>query len=227
MEFTIGNTASLPRTMVEDLERYRHRVFVQTLGWELQCGDEFETDQFDRDDTVYVIAQDEFGEINGCARLLPTTRPYLLGEVFPELLGELSVPCSPDIWELSRFAAMDFSAGSDMAPAQARGQVSSPIAVGLLKAARDCASQHGAKRLLTVSPVGVERLLRKAGFDAHRVAPPKVIDGYPLFACAIHCDGPTDAPSADDSAWRAQGMVAGNRQTSWLDAQRFTASLSN
>ena len=59
--------------------------------------------------------------------MLPTTRPYLLDEVFPHLLHGIAPPHSPDVWELSRFAAMDFSVQASSALAQ----FSSPIAVGL------------------------------------------------------------------------------------------------
>ena len=50
------------------------------------------------------------------------------------------------------------------------------------------AATQGAKRLITVSPVGVERLLAKAGFHAHRAGPPMIVDGHPIFACWIETD---------------------------------------
>ncbi|UUZ50691.1 hypothetical protein LP420_13640 [Massilia sp. B-10] len=79
------------------------------MKWDLKTSDGLELDQFDRPDTLYMVSQDELGQVNGCARLLPTSQPYLLGEVFPELMNGLPVPCSPDVWELSRFAAVDFN----------------------------------------------------------------------------------------------------------------------
>jgi N-acyl-L-homoserine lactone synthetase len=63
--------------------------------------------------------------------------------------------------------------------------MSSDIAIALLQAAIDCAAKNGAKRLITVSPLGIERLLRKAGFKAHRAGPPTMVDGHPIFACWI------------------------------------------
>ena len=59
-----------------------------------------ELDQFDRKDTVYVVSQDEDGLVNGCARLLPTHRPYLLGEVFPQLMNGQEVALCPFLWNL-------------------------------------------------------------------------------------------------------------------------------
>ncbi len=184
MNIVTGTPADLSLEVMAGVARYRHRVFVEKLGWQLRCENELEYDQFDRDDTVYVVAHNRDHEVVGTARLLPTTRPYLLDEVFPQLLQGLEAPHSPDVWELSRFAAVDFSDQGSSALAQ----FSSPIAVGLLQACLECAARHGAKRFITVSPLGVERLLRIAGFRAHRLAPPTIVDGNPVFACSISCE---------------------------------------
>ena len=50
------------------------------------------------------------------------------------------------------------------------------------------ARRHGVQRIITVSPLGVERLLRREGFRAHRAGPPMVIGGHPIFACWIEVD---------------------------------------
>ncbi|SDG95259.1 acyl-homoserine-lactone synthase [Propionivibrio dicarboxylicus] len=185
MDILSGMRAGLPAGLYRGLASYRHEVFVEMLGWsDLATPDRLERDQFDREDTVYVLARDDSNRISGCARLLPTVRPYLLAEVFPELLNGAVPPSSPDIWELSRFAAVDVSAASCIQS----GQFSSHIAVALLKGAIETASGLGAKRLITVSPLGVERLLRHAGFRAHRAGPPLVVGGHPLFACWIEID---------------------------------------
>jgi acyl homoserine lactone synthase len=179
-----GTPADLSLEIMAGVARYRHKVFVEKLGWQLRCENALEYDQFDRDDTVYVVAHNRDHEVVGTARLLPTTRPYLLDEVFPHLLHGMEPPHSPDVWELSRFAAVDFSVQGSSALAQ----FSSPIAVGLLQASLECAARHGARRFITVSPLGVERLLRIAGFRAHRLAPPTMVDGNPVFACSISCE---------------------------------------
>lgn len=177
----ISGTAGSLMGAYQQVASYRHKVFVENLGWDLHSPGGLEQDQFDRPDTVYVAARDDVGEICGCARLLPTTRPYLLSEVFPQLLNGAALPNSPDVWELSRFATVDFNS-PDLSPLR---QMSSEIAIDLLHAAIDCAAKQGAKRLITVSPLGIERLLRNAGFKAHRAGPPMKIDGHLIFACWI------------------------------------------
>lgn len=180
MNIVAGTAGSLMGTY-QQVASYRHKVFVENLGWDLHSPDGYEQDQFDRPDTVYVAARNDEEEICGCARLLPTTHPYLLSEVFPQLLNGMAPPNSPDIWELSRFATVDFNS-ADRSPLR---QMSSEIAIDLLQAAIDCAAKHGAKKLITVSPLGIERLLRNAGFKSHRAGPPMRIDGHLIFACWI------------------------------------------
>lgn len=181
MRVISGAVAGLPEGYYGRVAHYRHRVFVEQLGWRLQVQDGAEVDQFDRPDTVYVMVEDEAGNIAGCSRLLPTTQPYLLAEVFPQLLNGLAPPSDARVWELSRFAAMDFNARA----ATPLAQFASSATALLMRASVACAAEHGAQRLITVSPVGIERLIRRLGLQAHRAGPPMIIDGHAIFACWI------------------------------------------
>ncbi|HEY4972660.1 MAG TPA: acyl-homoserine-lactone synthase [Steroidobacteraceae bacterium] len=181
MRVISGAVAALPEGYYGRVTHYRHRVFVEQLGWRLHAQDGSETDQFDRPDTVYVMVEDETGNIAGCSRLLPTTQPYLLAEVFPQLLNGLAPPSDATVWELSRFAAMDFNARA----ATPLAQFSNSATALLMRASVRCAAEHGAQRLITVSPVGIERLIRRLGIQAHRAGPPMIIDEHAIFACWI------------------------------------------
>jgi acyl homoserine lactone synthase len=166
------------------LAQYRHEVFVEQLGWDLPLADNrFERDQYDRDDTVYVVARDESDTICGCARLLPTTRPYLLRDVFPFLLApDMPAPEAPDVWELSRFAASPRTAGDESASWAVRPMLASVVA---------CAAQLGARQLIGVTFASMERLFRRIGVHAHRAGPAQRIDGRMVVACWIDIDGQT------------------------------------
>lgn len=181
MQFYSGHQHTLPDKIFLELGNYRHKIFVERLGWDLTTNNGQEIDQFDRTDTIYVVAKNDAGRILGCARLLPTTSPYLLSEIFPELLNGLPPPSSPDVWELSRFAAVDI----DDPVTKGGAQFSASISVALLKEAMRRAHALGAKRLLTVTTLAVERLIRRTGINSHRAGPPLIIDGFPLTACWI------------------------------------------
>src|ERR1700759_1444519 len=99
-----GTQRQLHRRVESDLAAYRYKVFVEHLGWDLpitQIGSE--RDQFDHPDTFYVVVKDVDERICGCPRRLPTTNPYLLVTVFPQLVGHQPLPASDDVWELSRY----------------------------------------------------------------------------------------------------------------------------
>jgi acyl homoserine lactone synthase len=62
------------------------------------------TDRFDDEDPLYLMSvNDETGALQGIVRLLPTTGPYMLRDVFSVLVPG-GAPESPLIWESSRFA---------------------------------------------------------------------------------------------------------------------------
>jgi acyl homoserine lactone synthase len=189
MRVISGAAAGLPEGYYGRVTHYRHRVFVEQLGWRLQVHDGAETDQFDRPDTVYVMVEDEPGNIVGCSRLLQTTRPYVVAELFPQLLNGLPPPHDATVWELSRFAAMNFNARAATPLAQF---ASSPTAL-LMRASVACAAERGARRLITASPVGIERLIRRLGLQAHRAGPPMMVDGHAIFACWIEVQGSQNA----------------------------------
>jgi hypothetical protein len=51
------------------------------------------------------------------------------------------------------------------------------------------------QRLITVSPLGIERLIRRLGLQAHRAGPPMIIHGHAIFACWIEVNGSENACS--------------------------------
>ena len=81
---------------LDEHHQIRHRIYVE----ELQCrglkprADKREYDQFDMDETVYVLALEE-GRVVGGLRLVPTTGPHLIADVFPHFASMQGVPRAP------------------------------------------------------------------------------------------------------------------------------------
>ena len=85
--------------------RNRAETFSERLGWEVVVKDGFERDCFDDANPLYLVSVDpDTEEYWGSLRLLPTTGPNMLRDVFPQLLdgGYLE---SATIWESSRICA--------------------------------------------------------------------------------------------------------------------------
>jgi acyl-homoserine lactone synthase len=89
-------------SLMNQVHRLRHEVFVGELGWkDLASDDGLETDDFDHDDAVHHICVRN-DKVAGYQRMLPTVLPHLLSDVFPELCVGRS-PRGPDIFELTRY----------------------------------------------------------------------------------------------------------------------------
>jgi N-acyl-L-homoserine lactone synthetase len=181
MNFFSGMTTEYPTELYRELLRYRYRIFVEKLGWNVPTKDGMEFDEFDRDDTVYVTARDPRGRINGCTRLLPTSKPYLLAEVFPQLMNGRALPRRDDVWELSRFAAHSPNLDATVQ----RNCFLSPAASKLLHYSIEDAARRGAKNLVFVSTAGMEGLMRRDDINVRSVGPSRVVGGHRVSACWI------------------------------------------
>jgi acyl-homoserine lactone synthase len=88
--------------LFDTMHRDRKRVFVDTLKWDIAHDGIREADQYDTDAADYLILRDtNSGEHLGSVRILPTTGPHMLGDVF-DFLCEGKVPRGPHIREITR-----------------------------------------------------------------------------------------------------------------------------
>lgn len=181
-QFFAGTAKEWPAHIYPEFLRYRHRIFVEKLGWNLPGHDGMEFDQFDREDTIHIAACNRVGEINAYSRLLPTLKPYLLAEVFPQLMDGRCLPRRRDTWELSRFTARD---PYMIAPAARKSLFFSLRSIELLCHSVAVAASQGAKNLLFVACPGMVTLVERANFDVQAMGPAKIIDGHRILAAQI------------------------------------------
>lgn len=95
-----ASSESLRREVFE----FRHRIFVRHLDWDITHYDRLEFDEFDALLPFYMIYRSYENNIRAVWRLLPTTGPYMLRNIFPHFLGSKKAPQSKNVWEISRFA---------------------------------------------------------------------------------------------------------------------------
>jgi acyl homoserine lactone synthase len=181
MKFFSGTSNEWSAQTYLQLLRYRYRIFVEKLGWDVPRNGDMESDQFDREDTVHVMANDGAGEVSAYSRLLPTVKPYLLAEVFPQLMDGHRLPRCEDTWELSRFTAQD-PRSTDLT---ARHFSFSPMTVALLRYTVSTAASQGAKNLIFVGSPGMVTLGERAGFNVQKIGKPRVIGGHRVLAGMI------------------------------------------
>jgi acyl homoserine lactone synthase len=176
VRFVVGTAKDIPTSLYLSMGRFRYETFVEMLHWHLPDSDEttrLEFDCFDTQSAKYVIGINGEGVIIACARLLPTTRPYLLQCVFPSLVEKDTLPNSDDVWEISRLAVER----SQTAIFQLSQQ--------LFTATILTAAQSGAHSVIGVITVGMERFYRRIGFPLRRFGTVSCAQGEQITACTI------------------------------------------
>ncbi len=175
----MGSYGQLGTKVLDLMHEFRHDVFVGRLKWSLPMVNGVERDQYDTPGAKYVVLSDDSGRVTASARLLPSTEAYMLPDLFPQLLGGRETPRAPGVWELSRFAATVRETGA------ARILSLSQPTLDFLDLVLIFARRHQVERLIFVTSVGIERLMRRAGLTVERVAPPATVDGHLCVALFI------------------------------------------
>jgi acyl-homoserine lactone synthase len=88
---------------LDEHHHIRHRIYVEELKWRglTPRNDHREYDQFDKPESVYLLGL-EAGHVVGGLRLVPTTGPHLINDVFARFASIRGVPRQPDIAEWTR-----------------------------------------------------------------------------------------------------------------------------
>ncbi len=175
-----GDSPRFGQRVLLDMFAFRHQVFYRKLGWEVQSRYQLEFDEFDDMNPVYMLAEDDGGEIEGCWRLLPTLGPYMLRDTFPRLLRGEPAPRDSHVWELSRFAvAVGEDAGAQQAPLN-------EVTLEMIRNVYDFAVAHDISEYVTVTSVALERLLKRTGLPIRRFGDGKAQRVGKVLTVACH-----------------------------------------
>ncbi|UWR06037.1 acyl-homoserine-lactone synthase [Ruegeria sp. B32] len=91
------------KDVLDEMFKLRARVFGDRLGWEVNIQDGREFDQFDSLNPAHVVSINDEGDVVGCMRLLQTTGPHMLADVFSSILDGEPPIRSAQVWEATRF----------------------------------------------------------------------------------------------------------------------------
>lgn len=147
----------------------RAQVFHDRLRWDVTVEDGWEIDVFDECNPLYVMSIDpETQDVRGSVRLLPTTGPNMLRDVFSDLLpGDLQV-ADPLIWESSRFSIdPDHSCAG-----RGRGNVNE-VTAELLIGMAEVGMLVGLTRIVSVYDSVMARFFKRANCAADTIGVPK------------------------------------------------------
>jgi acyl homoserine lactone synthase len=147
------------------MHRLRKAVFKDRLGWDVTVSGELEVDEFDALGPSYVLSTDGHGTVIGCVRLLPTTGPNMLRDIFPSLVTRAAVPCDERVWEASRFAVSGNAATTEAG----LSHTTYDLLIGVL----NFGLFNGIGAIACVVDVRMERILRRAGWHLDRLGSPQ------------------------------------------------------
>jgi N-acyl-L-homoserine lactone synthetase len=168
---------------IDAMFRSRAQTFSERLGWQVVVRDGYERDRFDDDNPLYLVSVDPCsGEYQGSLRLLPTTGPNMLRDVFPALLNNDEVIESATIWECSRICAT--------AKTEQSGRTNgvSYVLAELLVGIGDVARLAGLTQIVAVFDTRVFRILKSAGCKPEILGTPHPIGGTMSYAGLFNMD---------------------------------------
>lgn len=170
---------------IDDMFRSRAETFSDRLGWEVVVDNGYERDRFDDLNPLYVVSVDpDSGEYWGSLRLLPTTGPNMLRNVFPQLLGEAEPVADATIWESSRICVANLA---DQ-PERMKSWLNYALCE-LLLGVGEIAIPLGLSKIVSVFDARMLRILRATGCHLTIIGTPQRI-GKVMSYAALFDVGP-------------------------------------
>ncbi|MEP9372884.1 acyl-homoserine-lactone synthase [Mesorhizobium sp. KR1-2] len=159
------------QSLLDQMHRLRKRVFKDQLGWDVPVQGEHERDRYDDMKPVYVVwCSPDAKTLYGSMRLMPTTGPTLLYDVFRRTFPHAADLTAPGIWEATR-TCIDVEAIArdhpDTDPARAFGL--------LCLATAECAVAHGIRTMICNYEPHMARVYGRAGLEVQELGR---ADGY-------------------------------------------------
>ncbi len=172
-----GSHASFFPKEIDAMFRNRAEIFWERLGWEVIVKDGYEKDTFDDANPLYLVSVDpDTEEYWGSLRLLPTTGPNMLRDVFPQLLDGECIE-SATIWETSRIC-VTAARGQPDRNKSGVNYVLTELILGIGEFAVDA----GLTQIVSVFDARMFRVLRAAGCNPQVIGKPQRIGDTMSYA---------------------------------------------
>lgn len=177
IHFVNYENAEQYKDQLEAMYRWRHYVFAEQRGWkEIIKPDGRDIDQFDNEDASYLLALDDNWQFEGCVRIVPTNKPTLFSEIFPQYILRNALPRSPKVWEMSRLLVV---------PDKRRESGSCPPADALFTAMMELGVEEDIKSIVTLSEIKRLSHLLNLGWVIDPLGLPVMVEGEYWLAMQV------------------------------------------
>jgi N-acyl-L-homoserine lactone synthetase len=178
LKFIEGSRAPLFPSEMDAMFRNRALTFSERLGWDVSVKNGYERDKFDDENPLYLVSVNpKTNEYWGSLRLLPTTGPNMLRDIFPFLLDEDEYIESATIWESSRICAV----AVDGQPERSRNGVNFVLSE-LIAGIGEVAILAGLTQIVSVFDARIYRVLKAVGCNPQLIGRPRRIGGTMSYA---------------------------------------------
>lgn len=145
------------------MHRHRKAVFVDRAGWKIPVVVDQEIDCYDLlEQTMYLLAKDvPNGPLLASARLLPTTGPHLMRDLYSASY-RAALPSGSTVWEISRYCTAPGIGGRTR-----RLSLLWETICGIMEAAL----QHGVDQAIFAANRALLPLALECGWEAKAVGP--------------------------------------------------------
>ena len=159
------------RDLLDRMYRLRKRVFRDELEWDVPVIGDFERDSYDDLNPAYLLWTDEEkSTLYGSLRLLPSTGPTLLNDVFRATYPNDIDLCHPTIWEGTRMCIDAEEIVADMPEIEPQDAMCM-----MLLALGECALDSGIHTLVSNYEPHMKRIYNRAGAPLTQIGK---ADGY-------------------------------------------------
>jgi N-acyl-L-homoserine lactone synthetase len=168
-------------SLLDQMFRLRKRVFADLLQWDVTVSGDCERDSYDGFRPVYLIWCDERAEVlYGALRLMPTTGPTLLHDVFRRTFPNNVNLTAPGIWEGTRMCVDEAALSRDL-PTIDAGRAFCLMLLALC----ECAMAHGIHTMISNYEPQLKRIYRRAGADVDELGRADGYGKYPVCCGAF------------------------------------------
>jgi len=172
-----GSYASFFPKEMDAMFRNRAAIFSERLGWEVVVKDGYERDVFDDSNPLYLVSVDpDTEDYRGSLRLLPTTGPNMLRDVFPHLLDGDYLE-SATIWECSRICV-----GAAHGQPERDGGRAAYVLSELILGIGEVAVAAGLTQIVAVFDARMLRVLKAVGCNPEIIGTPRPIGDVMCYA---------------------------------------------
>lgn len=157
--------------LLDQIFRLRKKVFHDELGWDVKLRGAWEYDAYDEFGSAYLVWTDAHRKtLYGAIRLMPTTGPTLLYDVFRRTFPDKLSLAHPGIWEGTRMCVDEELLARDH-PNISPGRAFCLLLLALC----EVALAHGIHTLVSNYEPHMKRMYQKAGAELEEIGK---ADGY-------------------------------------------------